>query len=334
MENKILRKFCGAVLLLSAVSCMNDDDDDLIGTWYRMSDFDGLARHGASSFTIGNKGYLVGGYDNRNRLNDCWEYDMDRDAWTQLADFPGTARNGATAFCIDRKGYVGTGQDGNENKLNDFWEYDVATNRWSRLADLPATARYGAVAFAVGGKGYIGCGYDGNYLKDFYRFDPAAGSWEKIVSIGGSKRVNATAFVIDDRAYVCCGTNNGSYIDDFWRFDPVEEVWVQLRDIANNSDESYDDEYAIVRENGVAFVIDGQAYLTCGESGTIRSDSWRYDPDADLWEQVAKFKGTARTSTVAFSSGRRGFIVTGKSGTKEFDDIWELHPYEYDDDDY
>ena len=36
------------------VSCSNDDEDeDLMGKWYRVSDFDGLARGEATSFTIG-----------------------------------------------------------------------------------------------------------------------------------------------------------------------------------------------------------------------------------------------------------------------------------------
>ena len=86
--------------------------------------------------------------------------------------------------------------------------------------------------------------------------------------------------------------------------------------------------------NASAFVIDGAVYLTCGESGGIRSDTWKYYPTTDLWENVAKFKGSARTVAASFSNGERGFVVTGKSSTYRFDDIWELHPYEYDDDDY
>ena len=103
---------------------------------------------------------------------------------------------------------------------------------------------------------------------------------------------------------------------------------------SDSSDEDYDDDYTITRTNGVAFVIDGAAYLTCGESGSLRSDTWKYYPATDLWENVAKFKGTARTATASFSSGEKGFVVSGKSGTTQFDDIWEFHPNEYDDDEY
>lgn len=42
--------------------------------------------------------------------------------------------------------------------------------------------------------------------------------------------------------------------------------------------------------------------------------------------QRAAFKGTARTATVAFSTGERAFVVMGKSSIYRFDDIWKLHP--------
>lgn len=118
------------VLFPVIVTSCSDDDEDLIGNWVRTSDFDGVARGEASCFSIGDKGYLVCGYDgsrSNTRLNDLWEYDMLTDAWTQKADFPGAARSNGTAFAIDSKGYFGTGYDG-ENKLNDFWEYDPASN--------------------------------------------------------------------------------------------------------------------------------------------------------------------------------------------------------------
>lgn len=326
------------LLPIIIISCGDDDDEDLIGTWYRVSDFDGLARSDASSFTIGNKGYLTCGWtgssSGTNRLSDLWEYDMELDSWTQKASFPGTARNSAVALTIDNKGYFGTGYGTGDVKFNDFWEYDPTANSWKEVAPFPGSERYGAVAFGLPGKGYVGCGYDGNYQKDFYSFNPKTNTWEQIVSIGGSKRRDATAFVIDDIAYVCCGQNNGEYVDDFWKFDQSTGKWEQLRDISNSSDDDYDDDYSIVRTLGVAFVIDGAAYITCGESGSVRSDSWKYYPSTDLWENVAKFKGTARTSTAAFSNGSRGYVVTGKSSTYRFDDIWELHPYEYDEDEY
>lgn len=340
-RQKRLVWLCLALSPLVFGSCSDDDDDDLIGYWVRMSDFDGLARGETSGFTIGNKGYLACGFDgskNNERMSDLWEYDMEMDAWMQKADFPGSARSKATAFSIGDKGYLGTGYnyttEGGEVYLNDFWEYDPASNTWTQKADFLGSARYDAVSFSVLGKGYIGAGYDGNYLKDFYAYEPSSNSWQQIVSIGGTKRQGASSFVIDDVAYICCGQNNGEYVYDFWKYDPASGTWTQLRDISNTSDEEYDDDYStITRLHANTFVIDGSAYLTCGESGSIVSSTWKYYPATDLWEEVHEFKGSARTEAVAFSNGERGFVATGKSGTTRFDDIWELNPYQYDPDD-
>lgn len=258
-----------------------------------MSDFDGLARGEASGFTIGNKGYLIGGFNgNRNstRMSDLWVYDMDMDTWTQLADCPGSARSGATAFAIEDKGYLGTGynytNESGETYLNDFWEYDPASNVWTQKADFPGSARYDAVSFSVDGKGYIGAGYDGNYLKDFYSYDPQSNIWTQMRDI--------------------TDTSDDDYDDEY---------------------------VSIIRAHANTFVIDNVAYLTCGENGSLMSYTWKYYPDTDLWEEVHSFKGSARTQAVSFSNGEKGFVATGKSGTSYFDDIWILRPYEYDPDD-
>ncbi len=334
MTHKKILVYFIALLPLFVVSC-SSDDDTLIGKWYSANDFEGLARSGASSFTIGDKGYLVCGYDGKKRLSDTWEYNIDGDYWTQKADFPGTPRNAGVGLAVGSKGYFGTGYDG-ENYLGDFWEFDPSANTWTQKADFPGTARYSAVAFGLQ-KGYVGCGYDGNYLKDMYAYTPSTNTWEKIVSLGGTKRMGATSFIINNMAYIVGGMNNSTYVEDFWKFDESTGTWTQLRDIADTSDDDYDDDYSIVRQNGVAFVIDGSAYFTCGESGSVRNDVWKYYPSTDLWEEVHAFShsGTskARTETCAFSTGSRGFVVTGRSSTYRYDDMWEFHPTEYDDDD-
>lgn len=74
---------------------------------------------------------------------------------------------------------------------------------------------------------------------------------------GGEKRYFGTAFVIDEVAYICCGRNNSTDLVDFWKFDGSN--WTQLRDIADtDSDNDYDDDYAITRSEAVSFVIGGR----------------------------------------------------------------------------
>ncbi|MFV0586448.1 Kelch repeat-containing protein [Bacteroides reticulotermitis] len=339
-----LCKLVGIVLItMSALAC-TEDASYTAGVWNRRSDFDGLARNDAAGFTIGNKGYISGGYrgSKYSRLNDCWEYDIVNDYWTQCADMPGVARNAAVGFAIGEKGYITTGYNGStDGYLADTWEYNPATDAWTQKDDYKGGARNYAVAFAIGDYGYVGTGNNGNYQKDFYRFDPSAASgsqWTILNGFGGQKRQGGTAFVINDKAYICGGDNNGSDVYDFWSFDPAaSSPWTQLRDIADtDSDNDYDDDYtSIVRTYGSSFVIDGKGYLALGQTvgGSLRSNYWIYDPSTDLWdgEDLTPFEGSARIKAVCFSTGKRGVIATGGSSSSTFyDDAWELDPYSYE----
>ncbi len=62
---------------------------------------------------------------------------------------------------------------------------------------------------------------------------------------------------------------------------------------------------------------------------------WIYDPATDLWdgEDLTDFEGSSRVKAVCFSTGKRGIVATGGTGTSSssfYDDTWELKPYEYE----
>jgi len=339
------------VLLLLAVMSMvfvgcndSDDDDDEYGDWVQRSTFDGDSRSGAVSFTIGNKGYLVTGYDGDDYLNETWMYDADANGWTKVADFPGYGRSGAVGFVIDGKGYVGTGYGYDElndeyTEFDDFYEYDPATDTWSSIADLgfgianvdtteDELARFGAIAFTLGSYGYVGTGDDGSEQKDFYKYDPATDTWENVIGFGGDKRQGAVVFVINDVAYIGTGTQNGGYQTDFYSFDGTS--WTALTDL---DDEDEDNE--VLFNSGVAFTIGGKGYVGVGLYGALSTAVWEYDPADDSWEEVPNFEWSARQDASAFSfaDSDRGFVLVGKSGSSYFDDVWEFLPNQLSDED-
>lgn len=316
-------------------SCSKDStDDDLVGNWKRESEYEGVGRTEAVSFTIGNKVYVGGGYDGTDRLNDFWVLDQPTGTWLRIADFPGVARNSAIAFSVNGRGYVGTGVDENDDKLKDFWEYDPANNIWTRKADFAGTARYNAVAFSIGTKGYVSTGYDGNYLKDLWEYDPVNNSWEQKASLAGSKRSEAVAFVYNNKGYVVTGFNNGSYLTDFWMYDPATNVWTEKRKVNDATDESFDDDYDdnIRRGNASIFLINNKAYLTCGSRSGIIGTTWEYNIDADTWLEKTSFEGSFREGALSFSVSNRGYIVTGGNSSYHFDDLWEFFPNAEQDD--
>lgn len=318
--------------------CMkdSDDDDDLWGNWKRSSEFEGVGRTEAVSFTIGNKVYVGGGYDGDDRLTDFWEFDQNTGTWLQKAPFPGTPRNSAAAFSINGKGYVGTGIDEDDHELKDFWEYDPSSDQWTRKSDFGGTARYNAVGFSIQGKGYLATGYDGNYLKDLWEYDPLTDTWLQKASLGGSKRSEAVAFVHHNKAYIVTGINNGSYLNDFWVYDPSNNSWTEKRKINDVSDEEYDDDYGenIKRSNAAVFVMGNKAFLSGGDRGGLLSTTWVYHIDNDTWEEKTYFEGSVRQGALGFSILDRGYIVSGNNGSYYFDDLWEFLPdAEQDDDD-
>jgi len=322
-------------LVLLATSC-NDPDPttDLVGDWTRKSDFEGVSRNAAVSFTIGTRVFVGTGFDGTFRLKDFWEFDADKNTWFRRADFPGAARSSAVAFSAAGKGYVGTGIDADAKRLSDFWEYNPATNSWTQIADFPADAkyRYGAVSLSFDNKGYIGAGNGSslptggtNDLKDWWSYTPATGTWTQEQSIGGSKRTNAFSMIINGKGYVGGGTNVQLSVLDFWEFDPSTASWTQKNDLDDITDANYD--WALQRQATVAFSINGLGYLTTGNlNGQALPDCWEYDPTTDQWAQKNNFEGTSRDGAVGFAVGSKGYVTTGRSASARFDDIWEFDP--------
>jgi len=332
MRTKLLG-YLSAILLLSITSCDESTDTSEYGNWVKQSDFEGVTRSGAISFSIGNYAYVGLGSDGDDYLTDFWRFDPSKNFWQKMASFPGVGRLSTVSFSLDGKGYLGTGynDDLDEEELNDFWEYDPDTDTWTQKADFPGSKRYAAVGFALEGNGYIGTGYDGNYLKDFWRYDPTSDSWTQAVSLYGSKRESATAFVINGQAYIATGRNNGVYLYDFWRFDPSDESWTDLT--LYDEDDTYETYLsAISRYNGVSFSVDGLGYLATGISDSYTSSVYSYDPDANEWEDdITAFEGSSRSNAVAFVVSNKAYIATGRNSSQRFDDIWSFDPLaEYD----
>ena len=331
LNNSKLELISFVLIIFFFGACKKSSSDTLLGNWVKQSDFEGVPRTDAVAFTIGTNAYLGTGYDGTNRLSDFWQYDPDRNFWQQKASLrvPGAAdtlvRNGAVGFGTDTKGYIGTGYNGSK-KLTDFWEYDPTNNTWTKKADFAGGARYGAVSFSIANIGYIGTGYNDNTLKDFWQYNPTNNSWTQIVSIAGSKRRDAAAFVVNGIAYVGTGVDNGVYVSDFWAYDPTSANWTRKRDIANTSDESYDDNYKIVGINGAGFSIGSKGYIATASQSTVSQDVWEYNPSTDLWTKKHAFEGSARTEAVGFTVNNRGFVATGRNSSYYFDDIWEFRP--------
>lgn len=339
--NKRFGFFYSLILILSlAFTSCGNSNSDLVGNWVATTtDFAGMARSDASSFVIGNKLYIFGGYNGKTRFSDLWSLDVSSStstvgSWTQLAPLDSTAtiinsstahyaRSLAVGFSIGTLGYIGTGYDGT-NYMKDFWEYDPSTNEWTQIADFIGTARCGSYSFALNSNGYVGGGtYDDNYLSDFYKYDPSTKAWTTETSVG-KKRAYASTFVIGSVAYLVGGVNSSGYPTDFWAFDGTD--WTAKRQIANVTDDSFDDDYNIIRQGASTFVLNGLGYITCGNNGVLTKTTWEYNPSTDIWTEKTGFEKTVRMNAISATVNGRCFVMIGKSGTSYLEDINEFFP--------
>lgn len=146
--------------------------------WTAKANFPGTLAF-ATSFTIGNKAYVVGGGTfATNCTNAVWEFDPVANIWTLKAPYPGNPCDRMVSFAFGGYGYAGTGKvNGNGAVTNDFYKYDPSTNTWSPITFFTGSARWLAVGFNIANKGYLGtgntnCPSPGCDLKDFWEYAP------------------------------------------------------------------------------------------------------------------------------------------------------------------
>src|SRR5688500_18221866 len=66
------------------------------------------------------------------------------------------------------------------------------------------------------------------------------------------------------------------------------------------------------RSGSVVFVIENKAYVGLGYDGDdYFSDFYVYDPDRELWDDVAPFPGPARERAVSFTINGKGYVGLG-----------------------
>ena len=69
---------CVAACILP--SCSIDDEEDLVGNWVKVSDFDGVSRCSAVTFTAGGQVYVAtggyGGYNPNGQMGGCTACDV------------------------------------------------------------------------------------------------------------------------------------------------------------------------------------------------------------------------------------------------------------------
>jgi N-acetylneuraminic acid mutarotase len=306
--------------------------------WFPIANFPGEASENCFSFSIGQIGYVGGGWGQEEQHFACrqtfFAYDPSTGIWSQRANVGGLSRESAATFVIGDQGFVTTGfhwYDGppdpnqNERELKDTWEYIPVWNVWIQRADFPGAAREGAVGMAINGMGYVGTGaapspYANPYnYRDWWQFDPNANVWTRKSDFAGGPRTQATGCAAGSFGYLGTGFYNppfglgNMFFNDWWQYNPANDSWTQKSNLPGP-----------VRRSAVSFGWNGTAYLGTGMLSNYypTSDFWSYSPQTDNWTYRQGFPENVYNAA-GFAVNGIGYIGTGSTdktgpGTYQF----------------
>lgn len=137
--------------------------DPAADRWQKMADFPGPLRESPMSFSIGDKGYVVGGGGTgfQPMLKDLWQFDFNSERWKQMADIPQEAGNMAGFnFALNGKGYIGGGLYNTVDGISFFvYEFDPTTNSWTKKERILDAIAYNASATSINNVAYVLGGY-------------------------------------------------------------------------------------------------------------------------------------------------------------------------------
>lgn len=283
-------------------------------SWTQKSNFPSGILFGASSFVIGNEGYVVagGGFTFKR---DLWKYNQSNDTWIAKTPLPsGNGRRYATSFSINGKGYIFGGQDSTWVSRNDFWEYDTLTNLWTQKSPLPAGGRGTACGFSINGKGYIGLGAGSSFFNDLWEYDPSNDTWLQKASFPGTSRTPGICFVIGTEVYIGSGEDfSFTFKSDFWKYNSITDQWLQLSNFPGG-----------LRAYSTSFIYNGDAYVTTGyNNGQTFDDLWQYEPLTDTWIQFPNILGGPRYEAFSFNVNNKVYLGTGRYNNAALADVWE-----------
>ena len=275
-----MKKLLTTTIFLFAFFCLKAQT-----SWVQKQDFPGDSRLLPTTFTIGSKGYVAGGYRNSTGqpTNENWEYNAQTNQWTLKNPVPGVNRWGAISFAIDGKGYVGggnTGTPGFPAYVNDFWEYNPSTNAWVVKQNIGDHARYQSTSFVINEKGYVALGYrsaQGERDLSVWKYDPVVNEWNRVGDVPSNMAIGtivadvpAIGFVLEDEAFLTGGLVNS----ETWRYRSSNDSWVKKKNVTLNAYSGF-----VIGNDGYAV---GERFLDNQWEEVIM----KYDKSSNEWSKV------------------------------------------------
>jgi len=244
--------------------------------------------------------------------------------WEMLNESPFRSHH-SIGFSLNGIGYSVTG-DIQSSPSDQFYSYDPVSDLWTKLDDFPGSRRSFSIGDTWNGKAYIGFGADqnSNYLNDLWEFDPDTNTWTELASCPCSGRTHPAFIANQDKIFVGMGGSNNGNLNDWWEYDMATNIWSQKPDFPD-----------LPRHHPYQFSIGDYIYAGLGHGNSINGnlnifDEWyRYDPQTEVWDQMANIPAEGRVAGTQFSYSDMGYVLSGDGDNHNFmptGEFWEYDP--------
>ncbi len=233
----------------------------------------GKERQYATGFSYSTVGYILGGINGSNYLNDLWQYNSITNTWIEKTNAPFIGRSGTVNFVINNIAYIIGGRTAINIATNEVWAYDLVNETWTQKNNLPFGCRWRASATTINNKGYILFGRDENnrYCNELFKYDPQLDSWSQISTFPSIGRTYSSIVSLEGELIVTAGMDTlGNYYNDMWQFQPSNLSWNELNSLPSNG-----------RKGGMYFNNNSTLFYTTGiTQNNIRlKETWKcYNP--------------------------------------------------------
>jgi len=197
--------------------------DPVTGASNTLATFPGIPTYQPITFVLGDKGYLISGYNNTTTSR-VWEYNFATNVWSNKGNSPLGKRTGGIAMVANGKVFMGLGYENTtfngqtiRRYKKDWLQYTPGSAYSAIKADFPGQARSEAKGFVVNNSPHLGFGKSGStYYKDFWKYNPSSNTWTQQPNWPGITSTddnNIGSFSLGTTGYVVKGA-----LAEFWRY--------------------------------------------------------------------------------------------------------------------
>ena len=295
--------------------------------WTQKANAPTLQLRRPAAFSIGNKGYVLGGTGPVLFSKEFWEYDPTLDVWTQKADECGDDRANPTGFAVQGKGYAKLKTNTTYQFKSDWWAYDPVTNIWTQKADFSGPLRVAPAVFSINTKGYICNGELATppIVGDLWEYNTITNIWTAKTACPILARYSGVGFSINGLGYFVGGVDPSANIhSDLWEYNPATDSWTAKANMPIPG-----------CEDAGAFVIGNYGYIFGGENnatGRWYNTLWQYNQTSNNWvvKDTCPVTGIAiygRDEMATFAIGNYGYMGWGGlDGSPALNDFWQYTP--------